>query len=241
MSQVSSMVVANQAGAAFRAAVNLVHQALASCNSGATQPTETRPYMLWADTTSGVMKIRNAADSAWIEMFKLSAPAQFKDNLFALTDDADETKKAVFQLAGLTTALTRTLTLQDKSLTVAGIDVPQIFTATQVPDNAAGTVNATGNYAFDGTDQIRKVTLTNAITVTFTAPTNIVEHAMYKFVLVAGDANARTFAWNAAYKFPDAVPPLTSGVQVSGALDVITFIGGASNTLIYDGHNAGLR
>ena len=58
---------------------------------------------------------------------------------------------------------------------------------------------------------------------------------MYKFILKAGDANTRTYSWNAAYKFPSAVAPLTSGTVTSGAFDIITFIGGASNTLIFEG------
>lgn len=117
-------------------------------------------------------------------------------------------------------------------------NVANTFTATQVPDNGAAAVSTTSTYTFDGADQIREVTLTNAITVTFGAPTGITEKAMYKFMLKAGDTSARVFAWNAAFKFPNATPPLTSGATTNGAYDIINFIGGAGNTLIYDGHNA---
>jgi hypothetical protein len=54
------------AGAAYRAAVNAVTAAIRSMNSGTTTPTETAPYMLWADTTTGLLKFRNAADNAWL-------------------------------------------------------------------------------------------------------------------------------------------------------------------------------
>lgn len=40
--------------------------ALRSVHSGASAPASTTPYMLWADTTTGLLKMRNAADSAWI-------------------------------------------------------------------------------------------------------------------------------------------------------------------------------
>ena len=50
----------------FRAEVNQSLQALASLSSGATAPTTTYAYMLWADTTTGILKQRNAANSAWI-------------------------------------------------------------------------------------------------------------------------------------------------------------------------------
>lgn len=115
------------------------------------------------------------------------------------------------------------------------------FTATQVADNGTASVSTTSTYTFDGADQIREITFTNAITVTFGAPTGITQYAMYKFLLKAGDTSARTFAWNSAYKFPSATAPLTSGTTTNGAYDIITFIGGASNTLIYDGKQSDVR
>src|SRR4051812_43238168 len=66
MSQVTTYTVANLAGAAFRAAVNAVTAAIRSMNSGVTAPSETAPYMLWTDTATGLVRMRNAADSAWI-------------------------------------------------------------------------------------------------------------------------------------------------------------------------------
>jgi hypothetical protein len=105
------------------------------------------------------------------------------------------------------------------------------------------TVTTTSSYNFNAatSGQVVLITVTNAITVTFGAPTNVIEGAMYKFILKAGDTSARTYAWNAAFKFPAATAPLTSGTTTSGAYDVITFLGGASNTLIYDGSSADLR
>ena len=114
-------------------------------------------------------------------------------------------------------------------------DTATNFTATQRPDYGTTSISTTSTHTFDGADQIREITLTNTITVTFGAPTGITQYAMYKFILKAGDANTRTYSWNAAYKFPSAVAPLTSGTVTSGAFDIITFIGGASNTLIFEG------
>jgi len=107
----------------------------------------------------------------------------------------------------------------------------------------SGTVSTTSTYNFNAatTGQIALLTVTNAITVTFGTPSNIIEGAMYKFILKAGDTSARTYAWSSSFKFPSAVAQLTSGTITSGAYDVITFIGGASQTLIYDGSSADLR
>lgn len=120
-------------------------------------------------------------------------------------------------------------------------NVANTFTATQVPDNGTGTITSSATYTFDGADQVREITLTNAETVTFGAPTGITEHAMYVLKLKAGDTAARTYAWNAAFKFPGAVSPLLTATATSGAKDTITFIGGPSNTLEYVGHQAGVR
>lgn len=59
-------------GTLMRAAINTALQALAGCSSGGTEPGTRYPYMFWADTTSGLMKQRNAANSAWITLFTLA-------------------------------------------------------------------------------------------------------------------------------------------------------------------------
>ena len=66
------MVLDDAAGIAFRADLNNALAALVSQNSGATEPTTTYAYMWWADTTSGWLKQRNAADNAWINKLKLA-------------------------------------------------------------------------------------------------------------------------------------------------------------------------
>ncbi len=62
------MDIANQAGAAFRADLNLALLALVGNNNGTSAPTTTFPYMFWADTSAGVLKMRNAANSAWVSL-----------------------------------------------------------------------------------------------------------------------------------------------------------------------------
>lgn len=133
------------------------------------------------------------------------------------------------------------VSVQGYDADTAKLDVAQSWTATQKPDSGTAAVSTTSTYTFDGADQIREVTFTNAITVTFGAPTGVTENAYYTFKLKAGDTSARTFAWNTAYKFPAATAPLTSGTTTNGAFDIITFVGGASNTLQYVGHAADVR
>lgn len=65
MSQ-NDLTLANQSGSAFRADVNSALQALASLSSGASAPSTTYAYQLWADTTNGLLKRRNSANNAWL-------------------------------------------------------------------------------------------------------------------------------------------------------------------------------
>jgi hypothetical protein len=65
-------IIANQSGAAFRADLNNGLAAIVSQNSGSTQPSTTYAYQWWADTTTGLLKIRNAANNAWITIGTLA-------------------------------------------------------------------------------------------------------------------------------------------------------------------------
>jgi hypothetical protein len=64
-------VIANGSGSAVRSDLNNALAAIVSLNSGTSEPTDTFAYMLWADTTAGVLKIRNAANNAWITLREL--------------------------------------------------------------------------------------------------------------------------------------------------------------------------
>lgn len=65
-------VIDNQAGAQFRTDLNNALAAVATVNSGATAPSTTYAYQLWADTTTGMLKQRNAANNAWVTLFPLA-------------------------------------------------------------------------------------------------------------------------------------------------------------------------
>lgn len=71
MSQ-DDLIVSNQTFPATRTDINSNLQALGSLMSGASAPGTTYAYMWWADTTNGVLKQRNAGDSAWVIRATLS-------------------------------------------------------------------------------------------------------------------------------------------------------------------------
>jgi len=83
-------VIDNSTGANVRADINSVLQAIASNNSGSSDPSTTYAFQLFADTTNNVMKIRNAANNGFIELFQL-------DGTFTLEDGSASTPALAFR------------------------------------------------------------------------------------------------------------------------------------------------
>jgi hypothetical protein len=74
--------LANQSGADFRADLNNALSAIVTVNSGATAPSTTFAHQLWVDTSSNVLKIRNAANDAWVTTgLSITADNTFTGNL----------------------------------------------------------------------------------------------------------------------------------------------------------------
>ena len=65
-------IIANQSGSSFRSDLNNGLAAIVSQNSGAAQPSTTYAYQWWADTATGLLKLRNAANNAWITIGTLA-------------------------------------------------------------------------------------------------------------------------------------------------------------------------
>ena len=83
-------VIDNSTGANVRADINSALQAIVTNNSGSSAPSGTFPFMLFADSSAGTMKIRNAADNAFIELFQL-------DGTFTLEDGSASTPALAFR------------------------------------------------------------------------------------------------------------------------------------------------
>jgi hypothetical protein len=73
MADQHDFVLDNQTGANFRADANLAIKALLKQSNGATEPAPTYAFQLWADTGNTLLKMRNAANSAWITVGTLDA------------------------------------------------------------------------------------------------------------------------------------------------------------------------
>ena len=105
-------VIANDAGAAVRADINAALAALFGNSSGASAPSTTIAYQWWADTTSGLLKQRNAANTGWLvrgtlaESFVISRAS---NTILAASDYS----KAFVATSTFTQTLTAAATLGD--------------------------------------------------------------------------------------------------------------------------------
>ncbi|MFH1806819.1 MAG: hypothetical protein ABID63_18215 [Pseudomonadota bacterium] len=107
--------LANASGAAFRADANDLMQAILTGNSGATAPSVTEAFMIWNDTSTGHLKQRNAANTAWIDHGDLASGILRADqiglaagNLMQI--DHAETSTATAATVDLSAALRHLLT-----------------------------------------------------------------------------------------------------------------------------------
>lgn len=75
----SNFNLPNTDGATFRSNNNTAHQAHATWSSGSTAPSTTYPYQVWIDTANGLLKRRNASNTAWITEAKIdgSNPSRY--------------------------------------------------------------------------------------------------------------------------------------------------------------------
>ena len=94
MSPTHDMIIDNSTGANVRADINNALAALVSNSSSSSEPSTKYAYMWWADTTTGILKIRNSANNGWVELFQLDGTLTLEDGsastpALAFRDDLD--------------------------------------------------------------------------------------------------------------------------------------------------------
>ena len=75
----ASYTINNGTGLAVRTAINNSLAAIQTLNANSTAPADTAPFMLWADTSTNTLKIRNSADNAFIELMQLDGTITLED------------------------------------------------------------------------------------------------------------------------------------------------------------------
>ena len=132
-------VVANGTGSAVRTDINNQYAALWSNHSGSTEPSSGKvAYQFWADTNTSILKIRNSANNAWINLFTLAggidvdAASNFNEDV---TFVGDSSKNLVWDKSD------GALEFADNAKAVFGNSDLEIYhsgTASYIVDNGSG-------------------------------------------------------------------------------------------------------
>jgi hypothetical protein len=244
MSQATDYELLNQSGANFRTELNSVLAAAVSQNSGSGQPSTMYPYMLWVNTgvSPARLELRNGANSGWITVGDVTAA-----NLGLLTStlaastylalaggtvtgelligtagslvfegssaDANETTLAVTNPTA-----DRTITLPDASLTVAGINLAQTFTAAQ-----RGTISA----LTDGATITPDFAVANNFSVTLGGnrtlanPSNLTAGQSGAIWVTQDGSGGRSVSYDSYWDFTGGTPP--NMVTTANAVNCIVY------------------
>lgn len=104
--------IANDTFPNVRTDINAAIQALFSQSSGASAPSTTFPYQIYADTTNGLTRRRNAANSAW-KLAGTLAETMVQSKSTNYTVIASDFQTVINCTAALTLSLTAVATLGD--------------------------------------------------------------------------------------------------------------------------------
>ena len=235
-------VIANGTGAAVRSDLNNALAAIVSNNSSSTEPATTYAFQWWADTTNTLLKIRNAANSAWVTVGDYSTA-----NLGLLTTSSASstylakaggtvtgaleigtTGSLVFEgttADGFETTLAvtdptadNTITLPNATGTVPLLSLAQTFTAAQ-----RGTITA----LTDGTTITPDFAVTNNYSVTLGGnrtlanPTNITAGQSGAIFITQDGTGSRTLAFGSYWDFPAGTAPTLT--TTANSVDLLVY------------------
>lgn len=112
-------------------------ETLRTLNSGASAPASTVAYMLWADTSAGYLKIRNAANTGWVRVAPLAT-----ESTYTMPSDlvASMAATTTFRCgAALRAGTLRRLLVVGETATTSTVANEWRFQITRYPASAPGT------------------------------------------------------------------------------------------------------
>jgi len=234
--------IANQSGLAFRTDLNNALAAIVSNNSGATEPSTMFAYQWWPDTTTGLLKIRNAANSAWVTVGTLAtanlgllttttaastylalAGGTITGNLEigstgSLTFEGSSADANETTLAVTNPTSDRTITLPDATGTVPLLGLAQSFSAAQ-----RGTISTLTSASTVTPDfaLANNFSITLGHTVTLANPTNLTAGQSGVIFITQDASTARTLAFGSYWDFSGGTAPTVTSTL--SAVDCLVY------------------
>jgi hypothetical protein len=158
-------VIANDTAANVRSDINAALAAIASNNSGSSEPSTTYANQWWYDTTTDILKIRAEANDAWISVAKLN---QASDQFFPIVGGVEVTATGTelnvldgitattAQLNGVSQTLSGTITIaggtQNWTVVASGSNLTFAYNGTnRMRLDSSGNITVTGNVTAYGT------------------------------------------------------------------------------------------
>ncbi len=227
-------VVSNGTGSAVRSDINGQLAAVFTNHSGATEPSTTYAYQWWADTTTGLLKIRNAANSGFVTVGTLASTNLGLAPLASPTFTGTVTIPAGASISGY-------LTTSSASSTYAPLASPTFTGTVTIPAGASisGFAALGTAQSFTKAQRGTTVALTDAATVavdlslgnfytltlggnrTLGAPTNQAAGQSGVIVITQDGTGSRTLAYNSVWKFPSGTAPTLT--TTANAVDVLAY------------------
>ena len=235
--------IANGTGSAVRSDLNNALAAIVSNNSSSTEPATTFAFQWWADTNNTLLKIRNAANSAWVTVgdystanFGLVTTATANSTYLAKAGgtvtgalEIGTAGSLVFEGATAndfetTLAVTdptadRTITLPNATGTVALLSLAQTFTAAQRGSITALTDGATITPDFAVANNF-SVTLGGNRTLA--NPSNLTAGQSGSIFVSQDGTGSRTLAYGTQWDFAGGTAPTLS--TAASAVDRIDYV-----------------
>lgn len=218
----------------MRSDINGQLAAVFTNHSGATEPSTTYAYQWWADTTTGLLKIRNAANSGFVTVGTLASTNLGLAPLASPTFTGTVTIPAGASISGY-------LTTSSASSTYAPLASPTFTGTVTIPAGASisGFAALGTAQSFTKAQRGTTVALTDAATVavdlslgnfytltlggnrTLGAPTNQAAGQSGVIVITQDGTGSRTLAYNSVWKFPSGTAPTLT--TTANAVDVLAY------------------
>ena len=237
-------VIDNGTGAAVRTDLNNVLSAIVSNNSSSSEPSTKYAYQWWADTTTGILKIRNSSNNGWVELLQLDGTLTLEDGTNSLPGLAfrDDLNTGIFSSAADTFDISCGGTTRG-SFSSSGLTVTGNVTGTTF----VGNIDAVDG-DFDGTLEADAITVAGTAlstviagtTLTQAAQTNITSLGTLTGLTLSGDMTFTGDSANIVFDKSDSQLEFADNVKATfGAAEDLQLYHDGSNSYI-DNHQGDL-